>query len=304
MNETDLRWAVVQRYEFLEWRVYWTGRVNRKDLETQFQISTPQASIVLRDYQQAAPDNLVYDKSEKAYVAGHNFRPVFLKLSPERYLLQLQALEAGAIRKRDTWFETVPPIEVATTIVRGPEAYTLRALVRAIQSRAALDIYYRSLTRDGMRTICPHAFVHDGYRWHCRAFSVERGEFRDYVLGRILSISEPKPCDADASDDVEWTTHIELKIKAHPRLDIHQREAIEHDYRMEDGALRIKMRLAAAFYFVKRYNLDLQNTEIAPARIQLWLDNLDELNNAVKKAKEQTKILVARRSALRDQRSI
>lgn len=297
MAESDLRWTVAQRYEFIEWRVYWTGRVNRKDLETQFQISTPQAAIDLREYQQAAQGNITYDASEKAYIATHNFRPAFLKLSPERYLLQLHALKTEAIRKRDTWFDALPPVEVAPTIVRGPEAYTLRALVQAIETQSAIDIYYQSLTRTGMRTICPHAFVHDGYRWHCRAFSVERREYRDYVLGRILSISPLKPCDIDPSDDIEWTTYIELKLKAHPQLDARQREAIEHDYRMEDGELRVQMRLAAAFYFIKRYNLDLQGRGIDPARIQLWLDNLDEVNAALEAAKERSKMLVAQRAS-------
>ena len=296
MNESDLRWPQAQRFEFLEWRVFWTGRVNRKDLEAHFQISTPQASIVLRDYQQAAPDNLIYDKSEKTYIQGQNFKPIFLKLSPERYLLQLHALKTGAIRKRDTWFDNVPPVDVAPTIARGPEAYTLRPLARAIEKRSALDIYYLSLTRTGMRTICPHAFVHDGFRWHCRAYSIERREFRDYVLGRILSISEPKACNVDPADDIEWATYIELKLKAHPKLDSRQREAIEHDYRMEDGELRIEMRLASAFYFVKRYNLDLQSKGIDPARIQLWLDNLDELDAALKSAKERSRVLVSKRS--------
>lgn len=295
MAESDLKWTVAQRFEFIEWRVYWAGRVNRKDLETQFQISTPQASVDLGAYQEAAQGNIEYNPSEKAYVETRDFRPVFLKLSPERYLLQLQALEVGAVRKRDTWFEAVPPAEVAPTIARGPEAYTLRALVRAIETRSAIDVYYQSLTRTGLRTICPHAFVHDGYRWHCRALSVQSGEFRDYVLGRILSISSLKPASADPSDDVEWNTHIKLRLIAHPGLDARQKEAIEHDYRMEDGELFINMRLAAAFYFVKRYNLDLQD-KIDPARQQLCLTNLADLNSAIKSAKDQSKLLIAERA--------
>ena len=295
MAESDIRWTIAQRYEFIEWRVYWTGRVNRKDLETQFQISTPQAAIDLREYQQAAQGNITYDASEKAYVGTSNFRPAFLKLSPERYLLQLQAIEAGAVRKRDTWFDSLPPVEPAPVIARGPEAYTLRALVRAIEARSAIGIYYQSLRRTGMRNICPHALVNDGLRWHCRAFSVEKREFRDYVLGRILSINPPEPCDIDPSDDVEWNTQIELRLKAHPGLDAQQREAIEHDYRMEDGELRLKMRLAVAFYFVRRHNLDFREQTFDPARIQLWLDNFDELNAEQVAAKDRSRMLIAQR---------
>src|SRR5262245_35569574 len=119
-DQSDLRWTVAQRYEFIEWRVYWVGHVNRRDLEAHFQISPSQASVDLRYYQHAAPNNIEYDASEKAYVQTRDFRPVFMKLSPERYLLQLQALNAGAVRKRDTWFDGIPSIEAAPNIARGP----------------------------------------------------------------------------------------------------------------------------------------------------------------------------------------
>jgi hypothetical protein len=66
---------------------------------------------------------------------------------------------------------------------------------------------------------------------------------------------------------------------------------------MEDGELRLNMRLAAAFYFVKRNNLDLQNKGIDPARMQLWLVNFDELNTAIKSAKERSKMLIAQRAS-------
>ncbi|MGA2997344.1 WYL domain-containing protein [Bradyrhizobium sp.] len=294
MAENDPRWPVYQRYEFIEWRVFWTGRVNRKDLEDQFDISTPQASLVLRDYLEVAANNIEYNPSDKAYIATRDFRPVFLKLSPERYLLQLQALETHAIRKRDTFFGKVPPIDAVPTIARGPEAYTLRPLVRAIETRSSIGIYYQSLTRTGMRYICPHALVTDGFRWHCRALDTERREFRDYVLGRILSINSPQPSNADPADDVEWHTHIKLRLTAHPSLDPRQQAAVAHDYRMEDGELTVEMRLPVAFYFIKRYNLDLQD-EIVPERLQLCLKNLDEFNRESEAAKQRSKVLVAAR---------
>jgi predicted DNA-binding transcriptional regulator YafY len=294
MAEDDPRWPVSQRYEFIEWRVFWTGRVNRKDLEDQFDISTPQASLVLRDYQDVAANNIEYNASEKTYVRAPNFRPVFLKLSPERYLLQLQALENHAIRKRDTWFDEVPPTDAVPMIARGPEAYTLRPLVQAIETGSSVGIYYQSLSRTGMRNICPHAFVFDGFRWHCRALDTERLEFRDYVLGRILSINQLQPSTADPSDDIEWHTHIKLRLTPHPSLDPRQRDAIAHDYRMDDGEMAVQMRLPVAFYFIKRYNLDLQD-RIEPERLQLCLKNLDEFDRACEAAKKQSKVLIAAR---------
>ena len=150
-----------------------------------------------------------------------------------------------------------------------------------------------------MRTICPHAFVHDGYRWHARALSVEHGQFRDYVLGRILSIDTPVPCDADSSDDVEWQTQATLLITAHPKLDDRQKETIEHDHHMKGGELAIQMRLALAYYFIKRNLLDLRAGEIEPNRAQLYLKNYDEVMAAIASAKERSKELVAARRSFK-----
>jgi hypothetical protein len=77
---------------------------------------------------------------------------------------------------------------------------------------------------------------------------VEHGQFRDYVLGRILSIDTPVRCDADPLDDVEWQTQITLRITAHPELDDRQKETIAHDHRMKGGELAVQMRLALAYF--------------------------------------------------------
>jgi hypothetical protein len=63
---------------------------------------------------------------------------------------------------------------------------------------------------------------------------------------------------------------------------------------MEDGELTVEMRLPVAFYFIKRYNLDLQD-EIVPERLQLCLKNLDEFNRESEAAKQRSKVLVAAR---------
>lgn len=285
----DIRWGLAQRFEFIEWRVYWVGRVNRKDLEDQFHISTPQASSDFKRYLDTVPENIAYDASQKSYVATSGFRPRFLKLSPERYLLQLQAIRSDAIRKADTWFDHLPSSDAIPMIVRGPEAFTLRALIRAIEFGGSIEINYRSLSRVDVRTVCPHAFAHDGFRWHVRALSIERQDYRDYVLGRILSVSEPKSSDARANDDIEWQTEVSLKLIPHPNLNDDQKLAIEHDYRLKDGHLILKMRAALVFYFIRRHNLDLRKGEIPPERAQLYLENYEEVGERVDEAKRQTK---------------
>jgi hypothetical protein len=294
-EDSDIRLGVAQRFEFIEWRAYWVGRINRKDLEDRFDISTPQASVDLRRYQEAAPGNIEYDSTEKSYVATDGFNPQFLKLIPERYLLQLHAFELGAIRKSDTWFGEIPPTSVTPTLLRGPEAYVLRAIVNCIRMNGAIDINYQSLTKTAVRTICPHALAYDGYRWHIRALSLEHNEYRDYVLGRILSVSNPVSCNSNSSDDREWQTEYTLTLIAHPKLSPQQKAAIEHDFKFKNGELAIPMRFALAYYFINRYNLDLRNDEIPPQRAQIYLKNYDEFKTAWEQVKEESKILIKQR---------
>ena len=52
MSETKVaRWGQERRLEFIDFRLYWEGRINRSDLIDFFGISVPQASLDLAKYQ-------------------------------------------------------------------------------------------------------------------------------------------------------------------------------------------------------------------------------------------------------------
>ena len=78
-RKSELRWGVVQRLEFIEFRLFWEGHVNRSDLMEQFGLSVNQASADLNRYIGIAPDNMVYDKSARTYVRGPEYAAQFLK---------------------------------------------------------------------------------------------------------------------------------------------------------------------------------------------------------------------------------
>ena len=59
MNEGHaIRWGVEQRLEFIEFRLFWEGGINRGDIIEIFGVSVPQASKDLTMYQEAAPGNV------------------------------------------------------------------------------------------------------------------------------------------------------------------------------------------------------------------------------------------------------
>ena len=96
-DRSELRWGVEQRLEFIEFRLFWEGHVNRSDLMDQFGVSVNQASTDLIRYIGFAPDNMVYDKSARTYVRGPAFKSRFLEPDASRYLAQLRSVADGIL---------------------------------------------------------------------------------------------------------------------------------------------------------------------------------------------------------------
>lgn len=281
------------RFEFIEWRLFWEGHLNRSDLEERFGISTPQASVDLRNYREVAGENIEYNATQKRFVASANIKPRFLRISANRLLLQLRAFVNGVLRRQDVWFSSLPAVDVAPEIVREVRAEVLQRVLEAIQSKSALSVRYQSLTSSRWRDIAPHALVFDGHRWHARSWCCESEEFRDFVLTRIERLGKLKPVTYDPELDLAWKDKIELKLCPHPELTDEQNDAIQRDYDMRDGVRVIEMRLSLAYYFIKRLNLDLDCLE--PARAQVRLANLAEVEAEITKARENSRRLHATR---------
>ncbi len=297
MADSDDRrsWTMIRRLEFVEWKLFWDGRLNRNDLEEKFGISTPQASVDLRHYRDVAPGNIEYNSTEKTYLAAKGIFPKFLRLSADRILLQLRAFLTGALPREDIWFRDLPPVDMTPDIVRHVDPESLRTILGAIRSRQAIAMRYQSLTDSRWRSVAPHALAFDGYRWHLRAWCCDREDFRDFVLSRIEELGSVEAADYDPADDVEWSTKTILKLCPHPGLDENQRLAILRDYDMSNGCREIEVRLSMAYYFIRRMNLDLEN--LAPARVQIVLVNVAQVKAEIDAARLASKARVQARTS-------
>ena len=137
---TTLKWGVERRLEFIEFRLFWEGHVNRSDLMDQFGVSVNQASTDLNRYIGFAPDNMLYDKSARTYVRGSEFKPQFLEPDASRYLAQLRSVADGLLDREDAWIANLPPYAAAPTPVRGVNPATLRSVVGAIRRSEAMAL--------------------------------------------------------------------------------------------------------------------------------------------------------------------
>ena len=216
-------------------------------------------------------------------------KPRFLRVSANRLLLQLRAWVSGVRRREDLWFSEIPAADVAPEIGRDVRAEVLRRVLDAIRTRRALSVRYQSLTNSRWRDIAPHAIAFAGHRWHARAWCCERQEFRDFVLTRIQRLGKLKPVSFDPEHDLDWSETVRLRLCPHPCLTDEQSRAIQRDYDMREGVREIEIRLSLAYYFIKWMNLDLD--DLAPARAQIRLANLGEVEAAIRDAKAASRKL-------------
>lgn len=274
-----MAWGVERRLEFIDFRLYWEGRINRKDIEDHFGISTPQASADLRKYQEKAPKNIEYDKSQKYYYATPKFKPVFTSSSSSDYLAELRLMASGILKEDETCLGKIPNFDTIPNINRAIDPEILRKILNAINNKMSLEVMYQSMSREKpiMRKLVPHVLAYDGFRWHIRAFCYVREEIRDFLLARILEIGEMQPDEIDFSTDDSWHNYLELKIAPHPGLSETQKKIIEQDYGMENGIGTIRIRAALYFYFEKKYNLDEKCEARSPKKQHIILKNRDEI---------------------------
>ena len=275
----QLNWGVERRYEFIEFRLFWQGRINRGDLMDAFGVSTQQASLDLNAYIEQAKRNLLYDKRLRTYLRGKHFKPKYLKPDADEYFAQLRAVDQGLVSAEQSWISFFPSFGATPTPVRGVSPETLRDVLAAIREPAALQVTYQSMSRPepSARWIEPHALAFDGFRWHARAFCQNDQDFKDFLLSRIVEVGERGPVTAEPSADEAWQAEVVLEIGPHPDLSDNQRRAIEMDYGMQDGHAQIAVRRALLFYALKRLGLDTDPAARRPQDQQIVLLNRDKI---------------------------
>ncbi len=283
-KDGKIRWGTKQRLAFIEFLAFWEGGVRRADITERFGVSVPQASNDLTLYQKLAPLNLKYDSSEKRYVLTQQFAPRFMSPDADRYLSELEALADRVIGTRDTWITKPLSVGVMPVPTRRIDPAFLKQFVGAIRAGSSIEINYQSMNQNRpgaiWRRITPHAFAHDGLRWHVRAFCHIDSKFKDFILSRCQGLRSEGAPGASASDDRRWNTYFEVILEPNPSLPGTHRQTIALDYDMKDGRAVISVRCALLYYFEKRLRLDIDEKKDRPAEKPVRIANLKEFIEA------------------------
>ena len=286
-----MSWGIGQRLEFIEFRLFWEGSINRADVVDFFGISVPQASKDLALYLERAPGNMEYDNRSKRYVAADRFVLRFLDPDPYVYLSRLRSVAEGAVPAHDSWIAGLPTADVALTPKRDIDLDVLRGILDAVRGRNSIEVFYQSMNSmrpDPIwRRITPHAFGYDGFRWHARAFCHLDHKFKDFLLPRILEVGGKDGPGLTADADWHWNNYFDVVVGPHPDLTESQKQVVAKDYGFDHGTGVLSVRYAMLFYVLKRLGLLGDATKLSARAQHIVTLNRKETEAALRAAEAQ-----------------
>jgi WYL domain-containing protein len=274
---TGAGWGQERRLEFIDFRLLWDGRINRAELVEFFGMSIQQASLDLAKYMELAPGNLEYNRSQKVYRAAAAFQAIFVQPDALAFLAQLSGATAGVWPAALSFLGWRPPYDRVPQPARSIPPQILMRVLWAIRDHEDLDITYQAMSEPAAvrRWISPHAIASDGSRWHTRAWSHERGYFKDFVLARIQSIHDERASEVEAETDAQWHTQITVVLRASRNLTLGQRRAVETEFGMHEGELTVAMRHALLPYFIRQWRLEESAHTPLRAPLLEWVNKAD-----------------------------
>lgn len=274
----NLTQAQRERLAHIEFTLMFKGEAGRNYLIERFNVAP---SVVTQDfarYRSLAPQNVQYDEKRRLHLKTSEFSPLFESDIVRTLATVTQGFGDGFMGKikPPSAFEAPyhlnkPPINIVATVSE------------AIHKGAALKIEYVSLSSGlGQKVIIPHTMIDNGLRWYVRAFDRKSAEFRDFVLTRVKNISiinsdsesesiinEEQEC---IQSDIQWNRIVELELIPHPQ--IMYSEAIEMDYDMVDGCVKMELRAAVAGYLLRLWDIDCSaDHSLAGSQFHLALNN-------------------------------
>lgn len=257
----DQNWAAMERLRFIEACAWWKGVVKRQDLAGLFGVSMAQSSSDLQRYLEMNPGAFVYNMRQKRYEGVSEMSCILT--TPRLDDAVQRFLGAGG---RGGVFEGVTDelagggqVAVLMMPMRNAVPVVERRIFLAVRNRLRVRVRYASInsSKEEWRWLRPHALGHNGARWHVRAWCETNGDFRDFTLSRIAEIEWSREETELPTEDKDWEQWVTLRVQPHQSLSEDQRKAVERDFAMRNGGLKLKVRKAMEGYLRDRLGLTM-----------------------------------------------
>ena len=271
-NKTnDRNWAAMERLRCIEACAWWKGLVKRQDLAGLFGVSMAQASSDLQRYLELNPGAFVYNLRQKRYEATSEMQ--CLLTTPRLDEAVLRFLNGEARGVWDGWTgaqEAGERVAVLDMPARHAGPVVERRVFLAILNGLRIKVRYASVHsgKEEWRWLRPHALAHSGARWHVRAWCENNQDFRDFTLSRIAEVEWSREPAVQPLLDRDWNEWVTLRVSPHRGLKAVQRKAVERDYAMRNGVLKLKVRKAMEGYLRDRLGLTMADGKAPPKLLE------------------------------------
>ena len=253
----------------------WEGRVGRSRIASEFGLSDVRASQWLREMREAYPRWTRWDSRQRKHIATPSLYADVAKMSRGLLTPFLRMV----LTPSSSGDPGAPVYSVVPRYIQAPNPLIFAQLHMAISDARQVQFTYASMghPEPHIRTLEPHSLVLAGRRWHARGYCVEKGDFRDFVLGRM---HETKVLDADRTadpgDDVAWNTIVPVSFVAHPQLTLEQQQVVRDEFFWGTAARMENCRGALVAYLIQELRASIDQERERPPDFQLFVENIKE----------------------------
>lgn len=272
LEENEQTMPAMSRLSDLETVTLWEGMITNERIRNLLGVKPVYASRLLaalsRHMFGRAKRSTPHAPLEMLYAGTDDAR----QKSPDKYLGMLNSLGS-----QDPTQGNIFDARLDLSLV-SPAIFS--CILQATKNQLGVEIEYRSMNNPSglRRLVFPHKLIRAPRRWHMRAWCVHRAEFRDFTLGRIISVTATKMKSENTYEkDVKWNHVIELAIGPHPDLGPEHRRMIAGEYFPGASLLRLPVRHCLAPYVIQDLRVAVDCKTQFPPEYQLALLNAEKL---------------------------
>lgn len=269
------------RIDDLTCLLLWEGRLNRSRVCELFRIRDTGASQSIRQFKERQPYAVEWNTVTRSYHATADF---YRKHSPDG-IERIRSLHRYlSLTGEMSPFSATPEtayVQCGFPALGTPNPVIFAAVMEAIRTATALRIEYCSMNNPDphQRSIAPHSMIRAGRRWHVRAFSLDRNEFRDFTLGRIIDVRRSVETGLPGKDDdAAWNTLVPVQLWAHPDLSYAQQCVIRAEYFANTSGRTDTCRGPLIPYYIQDVRAATDPVREKPPEYQLIVHNLKEVS--------------------------
>lgn len=283
---------IAERMAYIDFKLMFTGSINRSDLNRMFGLAEASASKMMAKYSSYRKENMSYNpKLRFNEIVRSDFSPL-VNLSAETALGML----ANGFNRNKLY--NTP--ELGYTRVGNVENHLdvekVAKITRAMSLGYAIKCKYYSSTSPNhdTRELLPLSLLFDGRNWIFRAFYKKKnnlGIFRNFNFSRACEIEEclevKRTNQEELSSDREWNTQIPLMLVPHGRLSKLQKETLFADYGLTEDKIIITEKAALLWYLFNLWAIDIRPENEYKNELKQYDKENQEIDNGERKTFSQ-----------------